>query len=82
MTFAQGTYVRPVTNSPLEPIVITGQEEPTLFDQARHGADTHRAERQLVVGVVQVLSGQRAAHRFRLHLQSKRAVERGAKAPA
>jgi hypothetical protein len=31
MTFAQGTYVRPVTNSPLDPIVISGQEEPTLF---------------------------------------------------
>jgi hypothetical protein len=31
MTFAQGTYVRPVTNSPLDPIVISGQEEPTLY---------------------------------------------------
>jgi hypothetical protein len=31
MTFAQGTYVRPVTNSPLDPIVISGQEHPTLL---------------------------------------------------
>jgi hypothetical protein len=31
INFAQGTYVRPVTNSPLEPINISGQEEPTLF---------------------------------------------------
>jgi hypothetical protein len=31
ITFAQGTYVRPVTNSPLDPIVVSGQEEPTLF---------------------------------------------------
>jgi hypothetical protein len=30
-TLARGTYVRPVNNSPLEPIVISGQEEPTLF---------------------------------------------------
>jgi hypothetical protein len=26
-----GTYVRPVTNSPLEPIQIAGEEDPTLF---------------------------------------------------
>jgi hypothetical protein len=31
INFAQGTYVRPVTNSPLEPINISGQEEPTVF---------------------------------------------------
>jgi hypothetical protein len=31
ITFAQGTYVRPVTNSVLPPIVISGREEPTLF---------------------------------------------------
>ena len=31
INFAQGAYVRPVTNSPLEPINISGQEEPTLF---------------------------------------------------
>jgi hypothetical protein len=31
ITFAQGTYVRPVTNSVLAPIVTSGQEEPTLF---------------------------------------------------
>lgn len=30
-SFAQGTYVRPVTNSPLDPINISGQEHPTLF---------------------------------------------------
>jgi hypothetical protein len=29
-TFAQGTYVRPVTNSPLQPINVNG-EHPTLF---------------------------------------------------
>jgi len=31
ISFAQGTYVRPVTNSPLEPISISGREDPTLF---------------------------------------------------
>ena len=31
ITFAQGTYVRPVTNSVLPPIVISGQEDPALF---------------------------------------------------
>jgi hypothetical protein len=31
INFAQGTYVRPVTNSVLPPIVVPGQEEPTLF---------------------------------------------------
>jgi hypothetical protein len=31
ITFAQGTYVRPVTNSVLDPIVTSGEEEPTLF---------------------------------------------------
>jgi hypothetical protein len=31
INFAQGTYVRPVTNSTLEPIVISGQEHPTLY---------------------------------------------------
>jgi hypothetical protein len=30
MSFAQGTYVRPVTNSPLDPIEVSG-EHPTLF---------------------------------------------------
>jgi hypothetical protein len=30
-TFDQGTYVRPVTNSSLEPIAISGQEDPSLF---------------------------------------------------
>ena len=29
--FAQGTYVRPVTNSALEPIVVSGWQHPTLF---------------------------------------------------
>ena len=31
INFARGTYVRPVTNSSLEPIDISGHEEPTLF---------------------------------------------------
>ena len=31
MSFAQGTYVRPVTNSPLDPINVSGQQHPTLF---------------------------------------------------
>ena len=31
ITFARGTYVRPVTNSSLPPIVVSGQEEPTLL---------------------------------------------------
>jgi hypothetical protein len=31
ISFAEGTYVRPVTNSALDPIVISGQQEPTLF---------------------------------------------------
>lgn len=31
ISFAQGTYVRPVTNSSLDPINISGQEHPTLF---------------------------------------------------
>jgi hypothetical protein len=31
ITFAQGTYVRPVTNSALDPINVSGQEHPTLF---------------------------------------------------
>ena len=30
-SFGQGTYVRPVTNSSLDPIVISGAEDPTLF---------------------------------------------------
>jgi hypothetical protein len=30
-TFAQGTYVRPVSNAALDPIDISGYEEPTLF---------------------------------------------------
>jgi hypothetical protein len=30
-TLATGTYVRPVTNSPLEPISISGQQDPSLF---------------------------------------------------
>jgi hypothetical protein len=41
ITFARGTYVRPVTNSPLDPITISGYEEPTLFGSrviARSGA--------------------------------------------
>ena len=29
--FAQGTYVRPVTNSSLAPINVSGREHPTLF---------------------------------------------------
>jgi hypothetical protein len=29
--FARGTYVRPVTNSPLDPISLSGWEDPTLF---------------------------------------------------
>jgi hypothetical protein len=31
ISFAQGTYVRPVTNSSLDPINVPGQEHPTLF---------------------------------------------------
>jgi hypothetical protein len=31
ISFAQGTYVRPVTNSALDPIATSGQEHPTLF---------------------------------------------------
>jgi hypothetical protein len=31
ITFARGTYVRPVTNSVLPPIVVSGQEHPTLL---------------------------------------------------
>jgi hypothetical protein len=31
ITFARGTYVRPVTNSSLDPINVSGQEDPTLF---------------------------------------------------
>src|SRR3954454_5617839 len=31
ISFARGTYVRPVSNSPLDPISISGQEDPTLF---------------------------------------------------
>ncbi|HWM08578.1 MAG TPA: hypothetical protein VNO82_04515 [Solirubrobacteraceae bacterium] len=31
MSFGQGTYVRPVTNSSLAPIVVSGQQHPTLF---------------------------------------------------
>ena len=31
ISFAQGTYVRPVTNSSLDPINVSGQEHPTLF---------------------------------------------------
>lgn len=42
ITFAQGTYVRPVTNSVLDPIVISGQEDPTLFGSRviAHTGDT------------------------------------------
>jgi hypothetical protein len=29
--FARGTYVRPVSNSPLDPISLSGYEDPTLF---------------------------------------------------
>jgi hypothetical protein len=31
ISFAQGTYVRPVTNSSLDPINVSGEEHPTLF---------------------------------------------------
>ena len=31
ISFAQGTYVRPVTNSSLDPINVSGQQHPTLF---------------------------------------------------
>jgi hypothetical protein len=31
ISFAQGTYVRPVSNSVLDPINVSGQEHPTLF---------------------------------------------------
>jgi hypothetical protein len=31
ISFGEGFYVRPVTNSTLNPIVVSGQEEPTLF---------------------------------------------------
>jgi hypothetical protein len=31
ISFAQGTYVRPVTNSSLDPINVPGEEHPTLF---------------------------------------------------
>jgi hypothetical protein len=31
ITFAQGYYARPVTNSVLDPITISGEEDPTLF---------------------------------------------------
>ncbi len=31
INFAQGFYVRPVTNSSLDPIVVSGREHPTLF---------------------------------------------------
>jgi hypothetical protein len=31
ITFARGTYVRPVSNSVLPPIVVSGQEHPTLL---------------------------------------------------
>ena len=31
ISFAHGTYVRPVTNSSLDPINVSGQEHPTLF---------------------------------------------------
>jgi hypothetical protein len=30
-SFAQGTYVRPVTNSSLDPINVSGEQHPTLF---------------------------------------------------
>ncbi len=30
-SFARGTYVRPVSNSPLDPISISGWEDPTVF---------------------------------------------------
>jgi hypothetical protein len=31
ISFARGTYVRPVSNSPLDPISLSGWEDPTLF---------------------------------------------------
>jgi hypothetical protein len=42
ISFAQGTYVRPVTNSVLDPINISGQEDPTLFGNRMiaHAGDT------------------------------------------
>jgi hypothetical protein len=42
ISFAQGTYVRPVTNSVLDPINISGQEHPTLFGNrmVAHAGDT------------------------------------------
>ena len=46
ISFAQGTYVRPVTNSSLDPINVSGQEHPTLFGNrmiAQHGRDGERA---------------------------------------
>gem|GEM_PF-3811941 len=45
--FAQGTYVRPVTNSALDPINISGQQHPTLFGSrviAHAGATVNRAD--------------------------------------
>ena len=46
ITFARGTYVRPVTNSSLEPIAVSGREHPTIFGTrviAHSGADDQRA---------------------------------------
>src|SRR6478609_8508681 len=31
INFARGTYVRPVSNSPLDPISLSGQEDPTVY---------------------------------------------------
>ena len=31
ISFARGTYVRPVSNSPIDPINLSGEEHPTLF---------------------------------------------------
>ena len=48
ISFAQGTYVRPVTNSSLDPINVSGQEHPTLFGNrmiAHSGDDRERAGR-------------------------------------
>ena len=45
ISFGRGIYVRPVTNSPLEPIAISGQEDPTLFGSrviAHSGSDVMR----------------------------------------
>jgi hypothetical protein len=46
ISFAEGTYVRPVTNSVLDPINLSGYEEPTLFGSRviAHGGATISAQ--------------------------------------